>query len=126
MAMTREELISFAELFFSKNIAIMKNKNADYSGGASDPFANFKAVSLLGIDPNEGFLTRMIDKLMRISSFVKKGELQVKDESVADTLSDLANYCMLMAAYIESCKEAQEPFMSKEEIRKRTYTLGTK
>jgi hypothetical protein len=103
--MTKEELVLFAEMFFTKNINIMKAKNADYSGGASDPFANFKGVGILGIDPNEGFLTRMMDKMMRISSFVKKGELQVKDESVADTLSDLANYCMLMAAYIQDCKE---------------------
>lgn len=103
--MTREDLIEFGQLFFEKNIEIMKAKNADYSGGNSDPFGNFKSVEMLGISAEEGFLTRMMDKMMRISSFVKKGELQVKDEAVKDTLADLANYAMLLAAYIESKKD---------------------
>ena len=49
----------------------------------------------------------MFDKMKRISSFVHQGELQVKDESVKDTLQDLANYCCLMAGYIESQKDGQ-------------------
>jgi hypothetical protein len=46
----------------------------------------------------------MTDKMARIGSFVKRGELVVKDESVKDTLLDLANYAMLFAAYLESKK----------------------
>lgn len=102
--MSKEELITFAEAFYSNNIAIMKAKNADYSGGNSDPFGNFKASEILGIKTEIGFLTRMMDKIMRISSFVIKGDLQVKDESVKDTIADLANYCALLAAYLESKK----------------------
>jgi hypothetical protein len=49
-----------------------------------------------------GFLTRMMDKMKRIASFVEQGNLQVKGESVTDTLQDLANYSCLMAAYIKS------------------------
>lgn len=102
--MNKEQLLQFVEDFYAKNMTTLVAKNADYSGGACDPFANFKAVELLGISPEEGFLTRMMDKMMRISSFVKKGELQVKDESVQDTLADLANYSALLAAFIESKK----------------------
>jgi hypothetical protein len=77
-------------------------KNADYTGGADDPFSNFRLVEALGIGSAEqGFLTRMTDKLSRISSFTKQGTLMVKDESVEDTLLDLANYCLLMAAYLK-------------------------
>jgi len=61
-------------------------------------------VEILGITTEQGFLTRMMDKMKRIASFAEKGELQVKDESVTDTLRDLANYACLLAGYIESKK----------------------
>lgn len=84
---------------------VTKRKNADYTGETSDPFANFTKVEALGItDTERGFLVRMTDKMARITSFVQKGELQVKDESVQDTLLDLANYAVLLSAYITSKK----------------------
>lgn len=101
----KEKYFQFAEQFFAKCLEISKAKNADYTGGAADPFANFKAVEILGITTEQGFLTRMMDKMKRIASFAEKGELQVKDESVTDTLRDLANYACLLAGYIESQKE---------------------
>lgn len=100
--MTKKELIEFAEQFYSHAISTTKAKNADYTGGSDDPFSNFTCVEILGVKPEHGFLTRMLDKMKRISSFVSNGELQVKDESVTDTLQDLANYSMLFAAYIKS------------------------
>ncbi len=33
----------------------------------------------------------------------------MKDESVTDTLLDLANYCILMAGYVESVRQAKPP-----------------
>jgi len=83
-------------------LEIAKNKNADYSHG-SDPFANFSSVERLSIaSAEQGFLVRMMDKMMRLNSFEKRGTLSVKDESVIDTLMDLANYCILMAGFIKS------------------------
>lgn len=102
--MNKAEYFEFAEKFFNNCIEISKKKNADYTGGNDDPFANFKAVETLGISTEIGFLTRMMDKMKRIASFVEQGELQVKDESVTDTLQDLANYAALMAGYIKSFK----------------------
>lgn len=106
--MTKPGYFVFAEQFFGKCLEISKAKNADYTGGAADPFANFKAVEILGITTEQGFLTRMMDKMKRIASFAEKGELQVKDESVTDTLRDLANYACLLAGYIESKKEPEK------------------
>lgn len=100
--MTKQEYFEFAEDFFNKCIETSRKKNADYTGGSDDPFSNFTAIEVLGIKPEVGFLTRMFDKMKRISSFVEQGELQVKDESVLDTLSDLSNYCALLAGYIKS------------------------
>lgn len=102
--MNKQDYFDFADCFFENCIQISKKKNADYTGINQDPFANFKSVEALGISTEAGFLTRMMDKMARIGSFISKGELQVKDESVTDTLSDLANYSCLLAAYIKSKK----------------------
>lgn len=102
--MNKEKYFEFAQSFFNDCIEISKKKNADYTGGNNDPFSNFRSVESLSIKTEQGFLTRMMDKMARIGSFVAKGELQVKDESVQDTLRDLANYACLLAGYIESKK----------------------
>jgi hypothetical protein len=47
-----------------------------------------------------GTFTRMSDKMSRLASFIRNGELVVKDESVQDTLIDLANYAVLLSAQI--------------------------
>jgi Nucleotide modification associated domain 1 len=100
--MTKKEYFEFAEEFFKNCLFISRAKNQDYAGAGDDPFLNFKSVEVLGIRTEVGFLTRMMDKMKRISSFVEQGTLQVKDESVTDTLQDLANYSALLAAYIKS------------------------
>jgi len=102
--MNKKEYFEFAEQFFKDCLEISKKKNADYTGGTDNPFSNFSSVEVLGISTEQGFLTRMMDKMKRIASFVEKGELQVKDESVIDTLNDLANYSALFAGYIKSKK----------------------
>ena len=86
-------------------VEITKAKNADYTGTGDDPFANFDRVNLLGISSTEqGFLTRMLDKFCRLVSFVQRGTLLVKDESLEDTALDLANYCILFAGYVRAKK----------------------
>jgi hypothetical protein len=106
--MDKQQYFEFAESFFNDCVEISRKKNADYTGVNQDPFANFKSVESLGISTEAGFLTRMMDKMARIGSFLSKGELQVKDESVTDTLRDLANYSCLLAAYIKSKKPSHE------------------
>ena len=104
---TREDLINYIEEKTKLMVTVARAKNADYAGAGTDPFQNFTRVESLGICKTEvGFLTRMTDKLCRIASFVAAGTLQVKDESVQDTLLDLSCYCLLMSAYIESKKSA--------------------
>lgn len=101
--MNRTEFLEFQRQTFDTLHEITKRKNQDYGGGGDDAFNNFTTVENLGIASTEqGFLTRMNDKFARIISFMKNGELLVKDESVEDTLFDLANYCILMAGYLRS------------------------
>lgn len=62
-------------------------KNADYGDSVGDTYKKFGDVS---------FLTRITDKYNRILSLADKGECgQVKDESLNDTILDMANYCIL-------------------------------
>lgn len=105
--MTKQQYMEFFEAQTKKMLAITRAKNADYTGSGDDPFANFTRVEVLGICSTEqGFLTRMFDKFSRITSFVQKGTLQVKDESVEDTLLDLSIYSLLMLGYVVSKKQA--------------------
>ena len=105
--MNRTEYLEFHKRFCEKMFEISKQKNADYSGQSDndDPFSNFRIVEKIGICAAEiGFLTRISDKLSRIATFCKKGELLVKDESVTDTLQDCANYLILLAGFLEDKK----------------------
>ena len=101
--MDKEEFFKFLEDTYAKCVETSRKKNADYAGD-SDPFANFRLVEKLGICSVEtGILVRMTDKFARITNLLKSGKTnQVKDETVDDTLIDLANYSVILAAYRES------------------------
>ena len=102
--MTRDELFKTHEEMCRYALDLMKKKNADYAGSDGvNPFANFKRAEALGICTTEqAFLVRMTDKMSRLSSFSAQGKLVVEDESVYDTLIDMINYSVLLAAYIKS------------------------
>lgn len=74
--------------------ALHSRKNHDYAG-TKDPLRNLKSSARLGLDPVTGVLVRLQDKMSRLESFAQQGELLVKDESVEDTLMDLAVYSLL-------------------------------
>ena len=102
--MTNDQMIKQFKEIVAKMTDTMERKNHDY-GGNEDPFNNFTMVEKLRIcDTEQGFLTRMTDKLARITTFVNKGVLKVEDEKVEDTLQDLAVYSILLLLYIRSKK----------------------
>lgn len=68
-------------------------KDHDYAG--DNYLANLKASSRIGIPHWKGTLIRMQDKISRLENFAKTDSLKVKDESVEDTLKDLAIYSIL-------------------------------
>jgi len=49
----------------------------------------------MGIEPWKGVLIRLTDKMSRLESFARKESFMVKDESVIDTLRDIAVYAIL-------------------------------
>lgn len=69
-----------------------ERKNADYG----DSFG----VSVRKYGPIAG-LTRISDKFNRLESLILKNEQRVTDESVTDTLLDLANYSIMLLMELE-------------------------
>lgn len=74
--------------------SIHDKKNRDYNAG-DDPLGNFKMAALAGIPPWKGIVIRLSDKMARLLSFAKRESFEVKDESVIDTLRDMAVYSIL-------------------------------
>ena len=86
-----------SERFYEILDVIKKLHNAkrhDY-GDDTDVFANFRLSELAGISPWKGSVIRMGDKYARISNFIKKGDFQFKEESIKDTLMDMAIYSLI-------------------------------
>jgi hypothetical protein len=97
----RTEAGKFLDAFnkiLNEAAAIVAVKNADY-GNADDPFANFKGATALGIPVEVGMLVRMSDKFIRIRNLLDRPA--ATDESVRDTLIDLANYSLILAVWLE-------------------------
>jgi len=111
--MTRDELINMAEATFAECLQVMKSKNDDYAGVSGDPFTNFKASTLMGIEPERGLMLRVTDKFMRIKNFIDRGELSVKDEPVDDAISDIINYMILLKGLIKDKKEETNEHKTK-------------
>ena len=101
-----DTLFNFHQELCTAALELMKIKNADYTNSAQDLnpncFANFTRCEDMGICTTEqGFLVRMTDKLSRLSTFAASGNLEVKDESVKDTILDLINYSVLFLMYLK-------------------------
>lgn len=84
--------------------AVALAKSHDYAGD-SDPMSNFRMCETMGIPGWKGIVIRLGDKYSRIMNFCKKESLQVKDESIIDTLLDMANYSLLCIILYNQSKE---------------------
>lgn len=75
---------------------IYKNKNHDYGD----------AYSLLRKEHPDSILIRIFDKYQRLKTLLlSNDEAEVKDESIKDTLLDLANYCIMELIELEAVKD---------------------
>ena len=82
-------------------------KRHDY-GANEDIFANFRLSELSGIPAWQGSVVRMGDKYARISNFIKKGEFKFKEESIKDTLMDMAIYSLITMILFEEEEEKND------------------
>lgn len=115
--MKASELLNFHLAFCYQAYQLCARKNHDYAGATgSSPFRNFEAVEALGIAPTEvGFLVRMTDKLNRLVTFVRDGKLVVENEGATDSLIDLINYSVMLAAYMRHRAGSNEEAAIPEE-----------
>lgn len=70
---------------------IYKAKNHDYGDSFGETYDKLGSISAV---------TRITDKVNRLQSLCTK-EQQVKDESIKDTLKDLANYSIMTIIELE-------------------------
>tara|TARA_R100001129_G_C5248251_1_gene227565 strand:+ start:146 stop:451 length:306 start_codon:yes stop_codon:yes gene_type:complete len=89
----------FYELLDSMK-ALHDIKRHDYAS-EEDVFANFRTCEMAGIPSWKGCCVRLGDKFSRIMQFAKREKLQVKDESIKDTLLDMANYALIAIVLYE-------------------------
>ena len=74
-------------------------KNRDYGDSFSQSF-NEEGMAMVRI--------RLGDKLNRLKNLTRGAEQQVKDESVRDTLMDLANYAIMTVMELDKKNSTEE------------------
>jgi hypothetical protein len=79
-------------------------KNHDYAK-TSEPLSNFNRSSALGVEPWRGVLVRMSDKWSRIEQLA--GGKVAKNESLRDSLIDLAVYSLIDILLLEDAERAK-------------------
>lgn len=78
----------------NKMLDTYRKKNADYGDSFSKSIDEFGYTAAL---------VRMSDKFNRLKNLLQNdAEAKVKDESVKDTILDLANYSVMLAMEVES------------------------
>ena len=77
---------------------LYQRKNHDYGDSFGEVYAEFGLISTC---------MRLTDKLKRLKSFAKGADMQVKDESIKDTLMDLANYSIMTLVEMEMAADKE-------------------
>lgn len=90
-------------------LKIYTEKNADYGDSFSKSYKEFGIIAPV---------VRMSDKMERIKQLSKGEDIKVKDESLHDTLIDMANYALMTAVEmeLESEKEGKTLLLGESEI----------
>ena len=73
---------------------VYEKKNKDYGNSFEETYKRLGIISAV---------TRIADKMSRLESLATKPEEErlVKDESIKDTVLDMANYCIMLAMELE-------------------------
>lgn len=114
--MTKLEFSEFSAEIFNEMVALMRQKNSDYSHGDS-PFANFEQSLEFGVDPLVGLFLRMGDKFQRLKAFTATGQLEVENEGVDDALKDIIGYAVIALGMLEHERQFEEILDGMEELQ---------
>lgn len=80
---------------------VYEKKNKDYGNSFEETYKRLGIISAV---------TRIADKMSRLESLATKPEEErlVKDESIKDTVLDMANYCIMLAMELERERDERE------------------
>ena len=92
-------MITFKDIL-NKMYEIYEKKNADYGNSFAKSYDEFGLVSPV---------IRLSDKVERLKTLCNK-EAQVKDESIIDTLIDIAVYAVLTVLEIKKREEKEKEY----------------
>lgn len=105
--------MKFKEITDEMN-ALYERKNHDYGNSFSETYRKLGVVSAT---------TRMLDKMNRIVSLVTKEQQKVNDESLRDTLIDLANYAVMTIIEMDRETPTIEKDGGGEKNRQRIFCM---
>jgi len=84
-------------------VELHDRKNRDYAGG--EYLSNFMMCEKhMGFPAWKGCIIRLSDKMSRLMTIARNDEIAVSDETVADTLTDLAVYAIITRILYENFK----------------------
>lgn len=96
--MKNQELKENIEKIYQEMSNLLVSKGADYSG-ETDTFKNFRLSSqLLDIPVEKVILTRLLDKISRVSNLLNSGA-DPNNESLEDSFKDLLGYSTLLVLF---------------------------
>ena len=104
---------SFKRITDAMNDLYVK-KNHDYGDSFHDTYVRLGIISAI---------TRMSDKMNRIISLATKGTQKVKEESLRDTLIDIANYSVMTIMELDGEKPSAEESATDEKNLHRRFGL---
>ena len=85
-------------------VELHDRKNRDYAG--SEYLSNFlMCEKYIGIPAWKGCIVRLSDKMARIMNVARDDEILVGDETITDTLMDLAVYAIITRILYEDFKK---------------------
>lgn len=108
--MTRDEKVCMHSEICEELNVLYERKNHDYGDSFGKSFAEY-GMAMPCI--------RLEDKLNRLKALTRNGDQQVSDESIDDTLMDLANYA-IMTLVERRMTEGEAPVI----VRKGVHNIG--
>ena len=72
-------------------VELLVKKNTDYGDSFFNMMDRFGLLS---------FIIRITDKVGRLETIEKRQKIEVKSESIEDTINDIIGYCLLLKHYL--------------------------
>ena len=110
--MTKEQQQKLIKECFEQRMEIMRKKTEDYSNG-QDVLSNFKGSGAnIGLTAEMQILSLIATKVARLGVLLKSGKVP-ENESIDDSIKDLANYTDLLYCAVNEGKAKSQSILDK-------------